>query len=88
MADGLHRIRERLVRERVALTNHLYGLLGEFEIVLPEPPVQSGAGPHKAQCLDRTAGYEVAIRPSTSENRRCNRGRVHIGGLHPPRGGH
>ena len=32
---ALHRIRERLVRERVALTNQLHGLLGEFGIMLP-----------------------------------------------------
>jgi transposase len=32
---ALHRIRERLLRERVALTNQLHGLLGEFGWVLP-----------------------------------------------------
>lgn len=32
---AVHRIRDRLVRERVALTNQLHGLLGEFGIVLP-----------------------------------------------------
>jgi transposase len=32
---ALHRIRERLVKERIQLTNQLHGLLGEFGIVLP-----------------------------------------------------
>lgn len=32
---ALHRIRERLLRERVALSNQLHGLLGEFGWVLP-----------------------------------------------------
>jgi transposase len=32
---AVHRIRDRLVRERVALSNQLHGLLGEFGIVLP-----------------------------------------------------
>jgi transposase len=32
---AVHRIRDRLVRERIALTNQLHGLLGEFGIVLP-----------------------------------------------------
>jgi transposase len=31
---GLHRIRERLIRDRTALTNQVHGLLGEFGIVL------------------------------------------------------
>jgi transposase len=31
----LHRIRERLLRERIALSNQLHGLLGEFGWVLP-----------------------------------------------------
>ncbi len=31
----LHRIRERLVKERIQLTNQLHGLFGEFGIVLP-----------------------------------------------------
>ena len=32
---ALHRIRERVVKERIQLTNQLHGLLGEFGIVLP-----------------------------------------------------
>lgn len=32
---ALHRIRERLMKERIQLTNQLHGLLGEFGIVLP-----------------------------------------------------
>jgi transposase len=32
---ALHRMRERLVKERIQLTNQLHGLLGEFGIVLP-----------------------------------------------------
>lgn len=32
---ALHRIRERLMRERIALTNQLHGLLGEFGFLLP-----------------------------------------------------
>jgi transposase len=32
---ALHRMRERLMRERIALTNQLHGLLGEFGFVLP-----------------------------------------------------
>jgi transposase len=33
---ALHRIRERVVKERIQLTNQLHGLLGEFGIVLPK----------------------------------------------------
>jgi transposase len=33
---ALHRIRERLVKERIQMTNQLHGLLGEFGIVLPK----------------------------------------------------
>jgi len=32
---GLHRMRERLMRERIALTNQLHGLLAEFGFLLP-----------------------------------------------------
>jgi len=32
---AVHAIRERLIRERVALVNQLHGLLGEFGVVLP-----------------------------------------------------
>jgi transposase len=32
---ALHRIRERVVKERIQLTNQLHGLLGEFGVVLP-----------------------------------------------------
>lgn len=32
---ALHRMRERLVRERVSLTNQLHGLLAEFGLLLP-----------------------------------------------------
>lgn len=35
---AVHRIRERLLRERIALTNQLHGLLGEFGWVLPLSP--------------------------------------------------
>jgi len=35
---ALHRLRTQLVRQRVALTNQLHGLAGEFGIVLPRAP--------------------------------------------------
>ena len=35
---ALHRIRERLIRDRTSLTNQAHGLLGEFGIILPRGP--------------------------------------------------
>jgi transposase len=33
---AFHRIRERIIKERIHLTNELHGLLGEFGFALPK----------------------------------------------------
>lgn len=51
---ALHRIRERLLRERIALTNQLHGLLGEFGWLLPH-----GARALRQQILELLDGRRL-----------------------------
>lgn len=61
----LHRLRERLLKERVAAVNQLHGLLGEFGLVLPRGflPLQR----HLGRVLEEPEGLPALLLPALRE---------------------
>jgi transposase len=53
--QSLHRTRDRIIRARTALINHMRGLLGEYGVILPQ-----GAWRFLAQVQDAVAGAELS----------------------------
>jgi transposase len=53
--QSLHRTRDRIIRTRTALINHMRGLLGEYGVILPQ-----GARRFLAQARDAIAGAELS----------------------------
>jgi transposase len=53
--QSLHRMRDRIIRARTALINHMRGLLGEYGVILPQ-----GAWRFLAQVQDAVADAELS----------------------------